>query len=202
MVANVGPVSAGTIEAEFDRTFSGKLKSQQVEVIFYPRLNAVALQFRRDLLQYRQFWDEDARRKFVTAVEIYKQDYASRTFIDKHRKTRAVYGKVNGQVEWETFKYSRTRVAYPVMELGYRFVKKMPFFVCFMPSTREVVEAGDTGQEESQQISIYFTRAQADELVKLFDQSYLMALLNKPEITEPVPNEPVKEEDYREWGDQ
>jgi hypothetical protein len=202
MVANVGPVSAGTIEAEFDRTFSSKLKSMEVEVIFYPRLNSVALEFRRDLLQYRQFWDEDARRQFTAALEIYKEDYATRKFIDRHRKTRAVYGKVKGQVEWETFRYSRIRVAYPAIELGYRFVNKMPFFATFMPSMREISENGDTGQEESQQISIFFTRAQADELIKLFDQSYLMTLVNIPDTPESVESKkPVNEEDYREWGE-
>jgi hypothetical protein len=201
MVANADPVPAGIVEAEFDRVFSSKLNNAQIEVIFYPRLNSVALEFRRELLQYRQFWDEDARQQFSEALEIYKEEYAARTLIDQHRKTRAVYGKVKGQVEWETFKYSRTRVAYPVIELGYRFRSKMPFFVSFMPSMKEVTDAGDSGQEESQQISIFFTRAQADELVKLFDQSYLMALLNKPDITEPESDEAIPETSYREWGD-
>jgi hypothetical protein len=201
MVANAPPISAGAIEAELDKTFSSKLNNMKIEVVFYPRLNSVALEFRRDLLQYRQFWDEDARRQFAAALEVYKGDYAAKLFIDKHRKTRAVYGKVNGQVEWETHKYSRTRVAFPVIELGYRFRDRMPFYATFMPSTREVAETGETGQEESQQISMYFTRAQANELVKLFDQAYLMSLLKKPDTPEPVESgEPVKEEDYREWG--
>jgi hypothetical protein len=203
MVANVGPVSAGSITAVFDKTFSSKLNDMQIEVIFYPRLNSVALEFRREFLRYRQFWDEDARRQFAAALENYKEDYTARKFIDRYRKTRAVYGKVKGQVEWEAFKYSRTRVAYPDIELGYRFVNKMPFLVTFMPSKREINETGDTGEEESHQISIFFTRAQAAELVKLFDQSYLMSLLEKPDIPEPVEQkEPVKTEDYREWGNQ
>jgi hypothetical protein len=70
-----------------------------------------------------------------------------------------------------------------------------------MPATREVVDVGNDDQEESHQISIYFTRAQADELVKLFDQSYLMGLLVKPVDPAPVESkEPVKKEDYREWN--
>jgi hypothetical protein len=202
MVANADPISAGTIEAEFDQTFSPKLKSVQIEVIFHPRLNAVSLEFRFDLLRYRQFWDDDARRQFTTALKIYKEDYAARNFIDRHRKTRAVYGKAKGQVEWETFKFSRIRTAYPVIELGYRFRNKMPFFACHMPSTQEVMGERDYSQEQSHQITMYFTRAQADELVKLFDESYLMELLKKPASPEPVPSESTPESSYREWGDQ
>jgi hypothetical protein len=49
---------------------------------------------------------------------------------------------------------------------------------------REAVEDRSGGQEnstnlaKSNQINIYFTRAQADELIQLFDQGYLMSLIS------------------------
>ena len=200
MAANADPVSAGTAEAEFDRLFSSKLDKTEIEVVFYPRLNAVALEFKYELIRCRQFWNEAARRQFAAALEIYKADYAAQNLKNQYKKTRAVYGKVKGRTEWETFKYGKTRVAYPDIELGYRFAGETPFFTTFMQSAKQENDNTDDSQQlNSQQINMYFTRAQADNLVKLFDQSYLMALLEKNDSLKP--DKPLVIDSYREFGD-
>ena len=178
MVANVDPIPAGTIEMQLNKFLSSKLTKVEAEVIFYPRLNAVALEFRYELIRHRQFWDQEGRNQFAKALELYKEDYAARILVDKYRKTKAVYGKVQGSVEWEAFKYSKTRLAYPIIEVGYRFREKMPFFTTLMRPAKVEPDATESSPRgESSQISMFFTRAQADELVKLFDQDYLMGLL-------------------------
>jgi hypothetical protein len=67
-----------------------------------------------------------------------------------------------------------------------------------MLSARE--ETSDSSPMDSQQIAMYFTRAQADELAALFDQPYLLKLIN----VEPAQN--LKEihaqdsdDEYKEW---
>ena len=178
MVANVDPVPAGTIEVQFSRFLSSKLTKAEVDVIFYPRLNAVALEFRYELVRYRQFWDADSRKQFAQALELYKADYEARNLIDRYRKTRAIYGKVRERVEWETFKYANTHLAYPTIEIGYRFRDKMPYFSTLMRSAKEeIVDGLSSPGGESAQISMFFTRAQADDLVYLFDQDFLLGLL-------------------------
>jgi len=178
MVANVDPISVGTVDAQFGRFMSSKLKKHDVEVVFYPRLNAVALEFRYELIQHRQFWDLEARKQFTQALEQYKTDYADRKLIDRHRRTRSVYGKTQIRLEWEAFKYTKTRIAYPIVDIGYRFREKMPFFSTVMRTASEApTEMDNNPRGESAQISMFFTRAQADEVVKLFDQDYLMGLL-------------------------
>jgi len=203
MVANADPVSAGTFEVQFDRFLSSKVKKNEVEVIFYPRLNAVALEFRYELIQHRQFWDMEGRSKFAQAVELYKADYEARNLVDKYRKTRAAYGKVPVKVEWEAFKYNKTRFAYPTVEMGYCFKEGMPFFTTLMRSAREELEYEDNSQRtDSSQISIYFTRTQADELVKLFDQEFLMRLLDtthSPQSGEQDEETETEPEPYREY---
>ena len=200
MVANADPVSAGIVEIQLNKFFSSKVVKVEAEVIFYPRLNAAALEFRHELIRHRQFWDQDGRDQFAKALELYKADYAARALIDKSRKTRAVYGKVQGRVEWEAFKYAKTRVSHPVIEIGYRFVDKMPFFTTLMrPAKVEATNGDSSDRGDSSQISMFFTRAQADELVKLFDQDYLMGLLGG--IHTPQLDEQGKEIDvdpYRE----
>jgi hypothetical protein len=217
MVANADPVSAGTIELQFDRLLSSMVNKVDVEVIFYPRLNEVALEFKYEFITYRQFWDEAGRRQFASALELYKMDYAGRNLVNRHRRTRSIYGKVKGRAEWETFKYAKTYVSYPTIELGYRFktvpqempktgsvisdffarptaAGEAPFFTTFMRSARAEDE---TNTIESSQISIYFTRSQAEELVGIFDQDFLMGLLNKPvgsNAEDQIPTDP-----YNEW---
>ena len=105
-----------------------------------------------------------------------------RNLINKYRQTRAIYGKVNGRLEWETFKLTKTRISSPVMEIGYRFKRinnnDTPFFTILMRSAKEQDDAGGSSNStDNQQISMYFTRIQAEELAKLFDQSYLLALV-------------------------
>jgi hypothetical protein len=200
MVANADPVSAGAVEIQLNKFFSSKVTKVDAEVIFYPRLNAVALEFRYELIRHRQFWDQESREQFARALELYKADYAERNLIDKYRKTKAIYGKVHGRVEWEAFKYTKTRVAYPVIEIGYRFRDKMPFFTTLMRPAKVEADATDSSARgDSVQISMFFTRAQGDELVKLFDQDYLMGLLG--EIHSPQSGDQDKEADtdpYRE----
>jgi len=199
MVADVDPFSVGTIEAVFDRVFSANLNKLPVEVIFHPRHNTVSLEFRYELMNYRQYWDALGRQQFASALNMYKKDYADRNLGTKYRKTRAVYGKVNGRVEWETFKFSKTRIAYPVIDLGYRFKRETPFFATNMRSAKEENSVKDgSDASESLQITMYFTRAQADDLVALFDQSYLMGLLDTKEIPEPE-EIPVETDFYKEW---
>jgi len=199
MAANADPISAGTIEVEFNRMFSSKLDKTEIGVVFYPRLNAVVLDFKYEFIQCRQFWDQAARQQFVTALDLYKADYAARNLGNKQKKTRAIYGKVKGRIEWETFKYAVTRIAYSNMELGYHFIGETPFFSVVMPSAKEEDNGDSSHQLASQQINMYFTRAQADDLVKLFDQSYLMALLEKNDSLKP--DKPLVIDSYREFGD-
>ena len=208
MVADADPFSVGTAEVEFDRPFSSKVNKVVIEAIFHPRLNAVSLEFKYQLLKYRQFWDSPARKQFAASLELYKRDFEDRKLIDNYRKTRDIYGRTKGRVEWEAFKFTKTRVANPTIELGYRYKENTPFFATLMRGTKEETSELDNSATNSAQINMYFTRAQADEMAKLFDQDYLMELLKKKDSV--VIDEPSAEEDaepappkdpYREYGE-
>jgi len=205
MIADADPVSAGTVEAQLDRFFSSKINKVEIEAVFHPRLNAVSLEFKYELLKYRQFWDEPARKQFAASLGLYKRDFEDRKLVDNSRKTRDIYGKAKGRVEWEAFKYAKTRVSNPTIELGYRFKENSPFFTALMRSAKEVMGDEDSSSPmDSQQISMYFTRAQADELVKLFDQAYLIGLLGpkyKPVTDGAAAADAVPVDQYREYGE-
>jgi len=180
MVANIDPFPIGSVEAQFDRFFSSKVNKVQIDAVFHPRLNSVALEFKYELSTYRQFWDEPARKQFAASLELYKKDFEEKKLIDSYRKTRSVYGNVKGHLEWDALKFAKTRVSYPIIDLGYRFKEKAAFFSIYMRPAKEVQDEGDSSSSmDSQQVYTYFTRAQADQLVMLFDQAYLLKLVGE-----------------------
>jgi hypothetical protein len=192
MVADKDPVSAGIIDVQFDKFMPPNIEKKEVEVIFYPRYNTVALEFRHELVRYRQIWDLQGRQRFTQALDRYKADYAARTLTDKFARTRAAYGKFKGATEWEMFSITQSGLAYPVMELGYRFRGDSPYFSIVQRSApdQHTINSNEP-RAGSLQIIMYYTRAQADELVKIFDQSYLLSLLGPS--ADPAPGR----DDYR-----
>ena len=173
MVADLNPVSAGSGSASLDRIFGG-LYPAEIGAVFHPRLNAVSVEFRHEMVSYRLFMDEVARRQFASALELYNADFDGRSLINRHRQTGAAYGRVSGRLEWQTARFTATSVSHPTIEFGYRFRDNSPFFTVLARSAKT---DGDSGQSESRQIRIYFTRAQAAELAAIFDQGFLMGIL-------------------------
>jgi len=205
MIANMDPFSVGSVEVQFDRFLSRRVNRVVVETVFHPRLNSVSLEFKYELLTYRQFWDEAARKQFAASLELYKRDFEDSKLIDNYRKTRAVYGNTRGRLEWETTKYTKTRVSNPTIDIGYRFRENTPFFTTLMRSAREIMGEGDSAPPvDSQAINMYFTRAQASDLVEIFDQARLVELIGKkttPATDEPAATESPPYREYREYGE-
>jgi len=177
MVADADPIHLGSVYAAFDRIIGGGVNTANVEVFFHPRRNAVALEFRREFVTYRQFWDETARRQFIAGLERYNADFEARALVNRPRQTRSVYGRVSARLEWQTMRFTVLHVAYPTIDIGYRFRENAPFFATLMRSARSAEEmGGGSGQTESRQMFMYFTRDWAADLAAMFDQSFLMGL--------------------------
>jgi hypothetical protein len=205
MVADLDPLSAGTAEAEFNRLFSGRLDKQEIEVVFYPRYNEVALNFRYQFTNYRQFWSQEGRELFISALESYKADYAARNLGRKFSKTRRAYGKFKGKLEWMYTKHSDLNVSYPTIELGYSFQgergRESPFFTVSQSSADAASpwSQSDETRLGSVPIYLYFTREQAETLATLFAQDALLAMIAETYTDEPRDEyQEEKTEDYQE----
>jgi len=196
MVADMDPIPTGAVYVVFDRAFGGGINQVSVDTVFHPRLNAVSLEFRHEFVTYRQFWDEPARRHFLTALERYNADFEERNLVNRQRQTRNVYGRVSGRLEWQTARFTAVHVSYPVIEIGYRFREtgqgSRPFFTTLMRSARsEEAHGSGLGQTESRQIRMSFTRAQAADLAGIFDQAFLMGLVRMHDAQEPPAATPL-----------
>jgi hypothetical protein len=203
MVADLDPLSVGSAEAEFNRLFSSRLDKQEMEVIFYPRYNEVALNFRYQLTNYRQFWSQEGRELFIKALESYKADYAARNLDRKASKTRRVYGKFKGKLEWLYTKFSNVNVSYPTVELGYSFQgergRESPFFTVSQSSAEDASPSqSDESRLGSVPVYLYFTREQAEVLAALFAQDALLGIIETIYTNDPR-DEYQEQQEYDEY---
>ena len=74
--------------------------------------------------------------------------------------------------------------------MGYRFKDDAVYFTMLQRSANE---ESSRRSKESSQFTMYFTRAQAGELAKLFDQDYLLELVGDQAIPPPPPNDTEKD---------
>jgi hypothetical protein len=199
MVADLDPFSVGMANASFDQLFSSKPKPHNIDVIFYPRENTVALEFRHELVRYRQFWNQSARQHFAEALTKYKDDFDNERLVNRFNKTRSAYGRFKGQVEWETFKYTSTYKSLPTYELGYRFKGKGNgvYFTVLQRSAKEETGIMSGSNLESKQYVMYYTRVQGDKLAQLFDQNFLLEKAGVSVGSKPAVSDEPEVDEYR-----
>jgi hypothetical protein len=178
-IADMDPLSVGTISGQFQKLLSSSLEKKDIHVYFMPRTDEVYLEFKYQTLTFRQYWEKADRLKFVTALEQYKKDYAARALKLKGARARRVYGNFDGKTEWGQVNTSflMNSRAFPNMELGYQFKKENPYFTVNMQAAPDVLNLGDDFERDSLDVMLYLTRAQGDELIALFDQQYLLSFL-------------------------
>jgi hypothetical protein len=185
MIANVPPFSIGSVKTNTEKLITGQLKETEVNVVFHPRVNEVALELKTDLLTYRLFWKQEARQGFIDALSRYQEEFAEKKLITNTNKTRSIYGKHNIRLEWEAFSFSKTNSATPIIELGYRFKGNAVYFTSYQNAAKTETAISDK-TNDSPSFTIYFNRVQAEKLAQLFDQAYLVELVGGS-IEESVP---------------
>jgi hypothetical protein len=178
-IADLDPVSVGSISGQFQKLLSSSLERKDINVYFVPRTDEVYLEFKYQTLTFRQYWEKADRLKFASALERYKKDYAARGLKLKGARARRVYGNFEGKIEWGQVNTSflMNSRAFPNTELGYQFKKENPYFTVNMQAAPDVLNLGDGFERDSLDVMIYLTRSQGDELIALFDQQYLLSFL-------------------------
>jgi hypothetical protein len=167
-------VELAEIEAMFDGFMSiGRLRPTNVKVLYFPRENAVCLQYRREFITYHLFWSPGGRQAFITALEKYNEDFDAENLSRRGIRTRRNYGIVDGYLIWQGLSFTVQGRAGVRVELGYEFKDRSPYFSV---NQREAVHKVDTSGENditSQGVIMYFSRAQAARLAELFNPAYL-----------------------------
>jgi hypothetical protein len=173
-IADIDPITLDPVSIGFDKIFSADIQNNMADVVFQPRDNTVYLEFKYEMVKYRQHWNRDARERFIAAVEQYNDDFENRRLIDKKSKTTSVYGKFNGKTEWGTFVINSRGT--PQVTMGYIFKKENPYFLITQQPAKNERMPGDSGNS-SLRITIYLTKAQTAVIANLFRQEYLTGLV-------------------------
>jgi hypothetical protein len=167
----------GKIEAYFDKFFSiGGVSKDEIVVYYYPADEAVGLEFNIQLAEHCLFWNKSGREAFINALERYKDEFDQRVLVTKSRKTREVYGSVEGFLTWKRTKVSVQAHGNPKVYLGYQFKDNAAFFTTTQMESYYEDPMSRSRNQTSQVTMIYFTKAQAEKLAALFSQDYLNSL--------------------------
>jgi hypothetical protein len=180
---NSPKISAGTFTAQFDKLINiAGLRQVEVKVDYLPLEDAVCLQYRIDFMTYYLYWDRDGRAAYVSALKQYNEDFEQRALSTKgSRTTRRKYGKVGSYLIWQASAYTVRMRANTDIDLGYDVKtiskNKAPFFTLYQRETFYTDEMSKNERRTASNMSMYLTRAKADELAEFFDQEFLAALI-------------------------
>jgi hypothetical protein len=177
LIADMDPLEAGIVDGGVMAYFPTRIKQIPLTLSFDPRSNTVYMQFSYQTVTYRQYWDPPSRVRFISAVERYHADYEARNLPErKHRRSRRAYDVLDGLTEWGAFKFMINARSRPKVYLGYTFRENSPYFLITQMSAKNERSTTDD-EQNSLQIELYFTRAMAADLARLFDQDHLASLV-------------------------
>jgi len=168
----------GEIEAQINTTLGlgGKIRKISIPVLYFPQEDAVVLRFRPEFTTYHQCWSGRGRMEYIEALKKYNEDYDGRILDIRDRKSNRKYGLVQGYLIWRQFQYTVRARGNMMLELGYTFKDKAPYFLINQLSTEYIDAISRDNNKTSPVLPLYFTRAQAAELATLFDREFLDGL--------------------------
>jgi len=169
----------GEIEWQVNRFMGmGGLRKNTVVVSYFPREDAVSIQYRAEFITYHQFWSRDGRQAFIKALAQYNEDFEARNLQENNaRRTRRAYGVVKGYLIWQLHAITVRARGNMNVELGYEFRGRTPYFTINQREALYVDPLTVDSNRTSPVMTMYFTRAQAEVLAGLFDQEFLQGLV-------------------------
>jgi len=179
-------VDLGEFEAQFDTLLGmGKIRKQSVKVVYYPKDDVVCLQYRNNLMGYNQFWSRRGRMGYSSALFQYNDDYSNRILARNEKKSSKKYGIYGGYLVWQQTSFFIQAKASMKMEIGYTFKDNSPYFTITQLPAEYIDELHTDNNRTSDQIIIYFTRAQAAELEALFESEIIGEYYTPPVLDVP-----------------
>jgi len=189
---NSPQVTIGEVDVQFETMVGfGKLKKQNVSVLYFPKEDAVCVKYKLDFYTFHQFWNKRGRLNFISALQKYNADYDAHN-LEKNNKSQRKYGVVKGYLVWQMSSITVQAHANMNVELGYSFKGIHPYFTIHQRSTEYIQDDKTREARTSPNITMFFTRAQAAELSALFEQ-YIIQGETLDEYQEPYI--PAKETD-------
>ena len=164
----------------FEYSITGtKLQQSNVTYYYYPKASAIVLQVASTLSKYYIFLNKPNCISMKKAFNQYLKDFDAHTLSKKYKETYAAYGHITA--EYRQGMIGTGTKTKPKTSLGYRFVKKSPYFCftmwpaeaeAFIPGTD--VEAG----EGSSKMTFFMTKKQGAKMLEFIDESIFEEMEN------------------------
>ncbi|MGN0740671.1 MAG: hypothetical protein ACI4LX_10925 [Treponema sp.] len=162
------------------------IKPRIAEVILNPDTNMAGVQVYFQSSFFNILFDEKNRALIADALEKYLADFDNRKLEKgKYLKTRRAYVK-NGKcsLEWGSVKIMMNAFGDTNFTVGYEFKKvnekNSPYFCIIIEKCKNKNDkAGTYKVEESVEMQLYFTKAQAKQLVKLLGRESINEQMGK-----------------------
>jgi hypothetical protein len=187
----------GEVEMQFETLMGlGKLRKQSVTVLYFPKEDAVCLKYKFEFYTFNQFWSKRGRLYFINALQKYNEDYNARD-LQKNNKSRSKYSNVLGYLVWQLASFTVQARANTTYDLGYTFKDNSPYFSVYQREAEYLDDRSRDNNRTSPGLTMFFTRAQAAELSKLFEE-YIIPGETLPDEyqeanTPPQANDPSKD---------
>lgn len=151
----------------FSKSVLGSLGQKDGEVVFYVKDFSAGLASSYQGLYYISLFNEGARAKLAKAYDQYLSDFENKKLDRKGSKTYKAYGNAKVTLRWGTLSTSTPNFGTGDMSFGYEFDGNSPYFTITMyPIYNDYYDiVGESVKRESILYKIYFTKAQAKQLV-------------------------------------
>jgi len=164
-------VTIGEVEMQFETLMGiGKLKKQNVNVLYFPKEDVVCLVYKFEYFTFNQFWNRKGRLNFINALQKYNEDYEAHNLQNNNNKSQKKYGIVRSYLVWQLASFTVQADGNMNIELGYTFKDKSPYFSVHQRSAVYLDDKSRDRNKSSPELTMFFTRAQAAELSSIFEQ--------------------------------
>lgn len=146
------------------------IKGRQAEVFLIPETTKIGIQFYFQSSWFDFIIDSQDVSVIAESLTKYLEDFESKKLIkNKTAKTRVAYLN-NGKcrVEWGTMKSMMNNYGDTKYHIGYEFKKNSPYFTIIIKDAKNIAQdIGTNVSQNSVEIQLYFTKAQAKHLVEV-----------------------------------
>jgi hypothetical protein len=172
-------IPLGGIDVGIIKALSSAVSKETAAAVYDGANDIVTLEFQgAGGTHYRQYWTAQARATFIKALAQYEIAYGTRNlptgFLTAGK--REAYGKTEIMIHWWSMKISNQSRGISRLDFGYLFKDHNPFFTITQNETKDTYVSP---KYTSSQVTLYFTRAMAQDLIALFDEETLYAAYSR-----------------------
>lgn len=161
----------------YTNTVFQQQKDRDSTMIYNPMTKEGGVSTYFETMFFNFVFNEENRKLIIDGVNSYLDDFTNKRLIHSTNKSTKMYGTGKCFAEFGTVKIMMNHEAKTTFKVGYRFVKKSPYFVVSVQGAKDQAENQSTYTvKDFPTVTMYFTRAQAKDFAEKLNQDQLDVL--------------------------